>query len=227
MPYRQGLETADRAQAQCGSAPSQHHNTEWLKRGFDVALAIAIVLAFLPLGLIVLCVLLAQGRPLLIRHIRVGRHGRTFPCLKFRTMVVDADAVLQQHLAEEPRARAEWDATRKLRDDPRVTAVGRILRKSSLDEMPQLLNVLRGEMSLVGPRPIVPAEARYYGNRMAIYEQVRPGMTGAWQVSGRNDTSYDHRVALDCEYVAERSFRRDLAILALTVPAVLNARGTY
>ena len=198
-----------------------------LKRGFDLTATSIIVLLFSPLLVFVCAVLMTQGWPILIRHRRVGRAGRIFPCLKFRTMVVDADAVLNRHLAENPAARAEWESTRKLRDDPRVTPFGRVLRKSSIDELPQLFNVLRGEMSLVGPRPIVPAEIMHYGADIAVYQRVRPGLTGAWQVSGRSDLSYEGRVKLDCEYVRGRSFGRDLAILALTVPAVLRARGSY
>jgi exopolysaccharide production protein ExoY len=198
-----------------------------VKRGFDMTLAMGIILAFLPLLAIIFAALLVQGRPFLIRHQRVGRQGQLFPCLKFRTMVVNADATLKEHLAANAEARAEWEATRKLKVDPRVTAFGYVLRKSSLDELPQLINVLRGEMSLVGPRPIVSAEIQHYGNSMSFYEQVRPGMTGAWQISGRNDTSYAQRVALDCEYVATRSFRGDLVILLRTFPAVLAARGSY
>lgn len=198
-----------------------------LKRSFDVAAATGIILLLLPLIAIIFVALLFQGRPFFIRQQRVGHRGRLFPCLKFRTMIVDADVRLQQHLAGNAEARAEWEATRKLKDDPRVTAFGHVLRKSSLDELPQLINVLRGEMSLVGPRPIVPAEIRHYGSSIAYYEQVRPGMTGAWQVSGRSDTSYAQRVALDCDYVSTRTFRRDLAILAQTFPAVLAARGSY
>lgn len=198
-----------------------------LKRGFDVALSALIIVAFVPLLALVGAALSTQGWPIVIRHRRVGCGGRTFPCLKFRTMVVDAEAVLNRHLSENPAARAEWEATHKLKDDPRVTALGRVLRKSSLDELPQLINVLRGEMSLVGPRPIVPAEVRHYGADIAIYQSVRPGLTGAWQISGRSDVSYERRVALDRTYVSEQSFRRDLAILALTIPAVLKSKGSY
>ncbi|TXM67318.1 sugar transferase [Methylobacterium sp. WL69] len=209
------------------ASASGRETQDRLKRGFDVSLATGIIIAFLPLFLIILVALLFQGRPFFIQHPRVGHRGRMFPCLKFRTMVVDADAKLKEHLASNAEARAEWEATRKLKLDPRVTAFGHVLRKSSLDELPQLINVLRGEMSLVGPRPIVSAEVRHYGSSMGYYEQVRPGMTGAWQISGRNDTSYAQRVALDCEYVATRSFRRDLTILVQTFPAVLAARGSY
>lgn len=201
--------------------------SERLKRTFDVTAAAAILLTFLPLIALLSLALLTQGRPLMIRHRRVGRGGETFGCLKFRTMVVDAEAVLLRHLADNPEARAEWDSSHKLKNDPRVTALGRVLRKSSLDELPQLFNVLRGEMSLVGPRPIVPAEVIHYGTHIERYHEVRPGLTGAWQVSGRSDVSYDHRVALDCHYVASRSFGRDLGILLLTVPAVLKSKGSY
>ena len=201
--------------------------SERLKRSFDFAAAAAILMMFLPLILFVGFVLLTQGRPLLIRHRRIGRGGQSFPCLKFRTMVVDAEAVLQRHLAENPAAREEWDSSHKLKDDPRITALGRVLRKSSLDELPQLINVLRGEMSLVGPRPIVASEVIHYGIHIERYHEVRPGLTGAWQVSGRSDVSYDQRVALDCAYVAGRSFGRDLGILVLTIPAVLKSKGSY
>ena len=142
-------------------------------------------------------------------------------------MVVDADAMLQRHLAANPNARREWEATHKLKDDPRITALGKVLRKSSVDELPQFFNVLRGEMSLVGPRPIVASEAVHYGNHIAHYYAVRPGITGAWQVSGRSDLSYQQRVALDCKYVAGRSFGSDLSILIRTIPAVLVTKGSY
>ena len=215
------------AKLQVGAPAVGRQPSERLKRSFDVAAAAAMLLAFLPLFGLICFILLTQGRPLLIRHRRVGRGGATFPCLKFRTMVVDSDAVLQRHLAEDPAAREEWEATRKLKNDPRVTALGRVLRKTSIDELPQLLNVLRGEMSLVGPRPIVPAEVIHYGIHIERYHEVRPGLTGAWQISGRSDVSYEQRVALDCDYVAGRSFRRDLGILVKTVPAVLKSKGSY
>ena len=127
--------------------------------------------------------------------------------------------------ARDPAARAEWDATQKLRDDPRVTKYGRLMRDTSLDELPQLLNVLRGEMSLVGPRPIVQAEVPRYGSDIQLYHDAIPGLTGLWQVSGRSDTSYQRRVELDCEYVRTWSFWKDVAILFKTVPAVLLRRG--
>lgn len=210
-----------------GGTTPDRSASEWSKRSFDVAAAAAIVLVFLPLFALIGFALLAQGRPLLIRHKRVGRGGELFPCLKFRTMVVNGDEVLSRHLAADPTARDEWASSQKLKRDPRVTPLGRVLRKSSLDELPQLINVLRGEMSLVGPRPIVPAEAVHYGPHIEKYQAVRPGLTGAWQVSGRSDVSYNQRVSLDCHYVETRSFRRDIAIMLMTIPAVLKSKGSY
>ena len=128
-------------------------------------------------------------------------------------------------LANEPAAREEWFATQKLRNDPRVTPIGRILRKTSLDELPQLLNIMRGEMSLVGPRPIVDAEVARYGQEISFYYETRPGITGLWQVSGRSNTSYDHRVSLDVWYVRNWTLWHDLAILLKTIPAVLKKDG--
>jgi len=157
---------------------------------------------------------------------RLGRDGRSFGCLKFRSMVTDGEAVLAAHLAADPRARAEWAATHKLSNDPRITAIGQVLRKTSLDELPQLWNVLRGEMSLVGPRPIVPAEVARYGRAFQTCFAVPPGVTGLWQVSGRSDTSYAERVALDLDYASRWSLRRDIAIMLRTIPAVLAQRGS-
>ena len=156
---------------------------------------------------------------------RIGASGQVFECLKFRSMIANADAVLADLLARSPEAKAEWDATQKLRKDPRITPVGRLLRKTSLDELPQLINVVLGDMSLVGPRPIVASEVRFYGDKIAYYQAVRPGVTGLWQVSGRSDTTYDRRVQLDVWYVRNRSLWLDIAILFRTLPAVLSRRG--
>lgn len=198
------------------------------KRGLDLSLVLSALLVFLPVILALVAVLaLAQGRPIFIRHHRVGRGGSLFPCLKFRTMVVNGDEVLKTHLLADEGAAVEWEATRKLKRDPRVTRIGRILRKTSVDELPQLVNVLRGDMSLVGPRPIVLDETRHYGARLPLYHSVRPGLTGLWQVSGRSDVSYEHRVSLDSDYVSRWSLARDIWILARTVPAVLASRGSY
>ncbi|MCX7888412.1 MAG: sugar transferase [Rhodobacteraceae bacterium] len=198
------------------------------KRGFDIAVALAALVLFLPLFLgIVLMVRRSGPGPVLYGHTRIGFAGRPFRCLKFRTMVTDGDAVLARHLRDNPAARVEWDATRKLTADPRVTPLGHALRKLSLDELPQLLNVLRGEMSLVGPRPVVAEELARYGRSARYYLGARPGLTGLWQVSGRNDISYRRRVAFDRAYVGRWSPARDAAIIARTVPAVLLARGSY
>jgi exopolysaccharide production protein ExoY len=166
-----------------------------------------------------------DGAPVFFGHYRVGRNGRLFRCLKFRTMYRESQTMLQELLARDPAARAQWERDQKLVDDPRVTPVGRLLRRTSLDELPQLFNVLRGEMSLVGPRPITVGELTRYGRVRWHYLSVMPGMTGLWQVSGRNNTSYSQRVALDARYVEQRSFALDLAILLRTVRVVALREG--
>ena len=195
------------------------------KTCLDVSAAVAGLIVLLPLLLLVGLLVSLDGGPVLFAHSRIGRGGRSFPCLKFRTMAVNGDQILADYLAGDPAAAAIWAQQRKLANDPRVTRIGRILRKTSLDEMPQLLNVLRREMSLVGPRPIVAAEVPLYGECIVKYYRVRPGLTGAWQVSGRSTTSYERRVALDTQYVDDWSFRNDIAILARTIPAVLKGSG--
>lgn len=193
---------------------------------FLIALVALIFLA--PLMITVAFLVYAQdGGPAIFAHKRLGKGGRHFRCLKFRSMAMDAEERLAELLARDPVARAEWEKDHKLRDDPRVTKLGAFLRKSSLDELPQLLNVLRGEMSLVGPRPIVDAEVPKYGRRFRHYCAVKPGITGLWQVSGRNDTSYRSRVAMDCIYAERRSALLDAKIMVATVPAVLLSRGSY
>ena len=162
----------------------------------------------------------SMGRGILFSQPRVGLHGRPFDCLKFRTMIPGAEAALEAYLQSNPAARREWDASRKLQHDPRISSIGRFLRRSSLDELPQLLNVLRGDMSCVGPRPVVQAELPRYGVHMADYLSVRPGLTGLWQVSGRSHLSYDDRVALDADYIKHWTLMRDVVILFKTIPAV-------
>jgi lipopolysaccharide/colanic/teichoic acid biosynthesis glycosyltransferase len=161
----------------------------------------------------------------LFAHYRVGRDGKLFRCMKFRSMLRDSEQVLAQLLRDDPQARAEWARDQKLADDPRITSVGQFLRRSSLDELPQLLNVLRGEMSLVGPRPITVSELTRYGSVRWHYLSVRPGITGLWQVSGRNNTSYEERVALDRHYVEQRSWIGDIGILLRTVRVVVLREG--
>jgi Undecaprenyl-phosphate galactose phosphotransferase WbaP len=165
--------------------------------------------------------------PVFYRHTRIGRFGRKFHIFKFRTMTQNAEQVLQNHLDKSPHLKAEWDTTHKLKQDPRVTHLGTLLRKSSLDELPQLFNILRGEMSLVGPRPIVDAEVEKYGKCFGFYVQVRPGLTGLWQVSGRNNTTYEQRVELDEYYVHNRGLKMYFQILWKTVFVVLRRDGAY
>ncbi len=197
----------------------------WQKTLFDKVLAALMLLALAPVMAVIALLVRRDGGPALFGHRRIGAGGSTFQCLKFRTMVVDSDAVLAALLASDPAAAAEWAETQKLRADPRITGIGRFLRACSLDELPQLVNVLRGEMSLVGPRPIVEAEIARYGDNIVHYYAIRPGLTGLWQISGRSNTSYDHRVRLDVSYVRSWTFSKDLMILLKTVPAVLERRG--
>ncbi|HEX3401487.1 MAG TPA: undecaprenyl-phosphate galactose phosphotransferase WbaP [Acetobacteraceae bacterium] len=196
-----------------------------VKAAFDQVVAAAFVLLFAPLLLVLAAVVRSDGGPAFYRHRRIGASGRSFGCIKFRTMVTDADRVLDQVLATDPAAAAEWAATQKLNDDPRITRFGRFLRRSSLDELPQLFNVLRGEMSLVGPRPIVQAEVGRYAEDIEYYYETKPGLTGLWQVSGRSDTSYERRVRLDVWYVRNWTLWHDIAILLKTIPAVFLQRG--
>jgi undecaprenyl-phosphate galactose phosphotransferase len=192
---------------------------------FDVAGSATLLLLLAPAMLIIAALVRRDGGPVFYAQSRLGLGGRSFGCLKFRSMVMNGDDVLRRHLAADPRAAAEWEASAKLRAAPRITAVGRFLRATSLDELPQLINVLRLEMSLVGPRPITEREAPRYGDELAYYTAVRPGLTGLWQVSGRSDTSYARKVLLDSWYVRNWSFWQDIAILAKTIPAVVLRRG--
>lgn len=193
-----------------------------IKRMLDIALS-AGALVFLSPGLLLIAAILItiDGGPVIYRHDRVGRNGRMFGCLKFRSMYRDADRRLAAILEKDPERRKEWAENQKLFDDPRVHRFGRLLRRSSLDELPQLLNVLRGEMSIVGPRPIVANELPRYGEHADCYLAATPGITGLWQVSGRNGTGYDERVRLDVEYFHTRSTLRDLIIMLKTVRVVL------
>lgn len=174
----------------------------------------------------ILIILDSRGGPFYSQS-RIGKGGRKFRAYKFRTMVQNADQVLQRYLDESPELKAEWKATHKLKRDPRVTRVGAVLRKLSLDEMPQFWNIIIGDMSLIGPRPIVDAEIERYGKCFELYKQARPGLTGLWQVSGRSDTSYKQRVELDEYYLLHRSIKLDLLILVKTVYVVLGRKGAY
>jgi exopolysaccharide production protein ExoY len=196
-----------------------------LKRAFDMIAAGAAFLFLLPAFVtIALLVKLSDGGPVLYRHTRVGRQGARFDCLKFRTMAVDSEERLARILLADPIAAEEWQSSRKLRNDPRITALGAFLRKTSLDELPQLWNVLTGDMSLVGPRPITRAELDRYGRDRRYYLLVRPGITGLWQVSGRSSVSYERRIRYDREYLERWSWLREIAIIVMTIPAVLKTR---
>ncbi len=211
-----------------GGRPLRAADGVRVKRVLDVAMAALALIALAPL-MAVLAVLVwsVDGGPALYRHRRIGRYGATFDCLKFRSMHIRADEVLAAYLDENASAREEWALNHKLRNDPRITRIGRFLRASSLDELPQLWNIVRGEMSMVGPRPIVTSEIEKYGPYFPDYCSCTPGLTGLWQVSGRNDVSYQERVLLDAHYARSRTLMMDAAILMRTGPAVFGRRGSY
>jgi exopolysaccharide production protein ExoY len=198
---------------------------EAAKRLLDILGALALAVALSPLLLVVGLALARDRGPIIYRHTRTGRNGRTFGCLKFRTMVPNAEQVLRELLHQNPELQREWMRDQKLRDDPRVTAIGHFLRRTSLDELPQLWNVLKGEMSLVGPRPVVRDEWQRYGRHLDTFLAAKPGVTGLWQVMGRSDACYRRRVALDRYYVRKRSLLMDVYILLRTVKVVLLGRG--
>ena len=198
-----------------------------LKSAFDQVGACVLLILLAPLMITLAVLVRADGGPAFYRHRRIGAGGRTFECIKFRSMCFDADAVLRRLLAKDVRAAGEWAASQKLSSDPRITTVGRFLRRSSLDELPQLFNVLRGEMSLVGARPIVQDEISRYGCDIEYYYAAKPGLTGLWQVSGRSDTSYAERVRLDVWYVRNWTLWHDIAILFRTIPVVFLQRGAH
>jgi Undecaprenyl-phosphate galactose phosphotransferase WbaP len=198
-----------------------------LKRGFDVLGSGMMLLCFSPLFLMLAALVKLDGGDVFFAHKRIGYGGKPFRCLKFRSMMPNGHIALKNYLEANLEAQEEWETTCKLRDDPRVTRVGKFLRRHSLDELPQLINVLRGEMSLVGPRPISLAEINRYDDDIAYYYRVRPGITGVWQVSGRNTLSYAKRVQMDVWYVRNWSLWHDVAILCKTLPALLNQDGAY
>ncbi|WP_417277374.1 undecaprenyl-phosphate galactose phosphotransferase WbaP [Castellaniella sp.] len=202
-------------------------STRFVKRTFDLLGACTILLLLSPLLLTLTWLVMRDGGSPIYGHVRIGRDGKAFSCLKFRSMVLNSQEVLEDLLKNDPVARAEWDRDFKLRNDPRITRVGHFLRKSSLDELPQLLNVLKGEMSLVGPRPIIAEELERYGENKEYYLMAKPGVTGLWQVSGRNDVDYDTRVYFDAWYVKNWSLWNDIAILFKTVNVVLKKDGAY
>lgn len=197
------------------------------KRVFDIVVSSLLLLALAPLFAYLSWHIRRSGGPAVYAHPRVGKEGKLFNCLKFRSMVPDADKVLQDLLARDEAARAEWERDFKLKNDPRITPIGEFLRKTSLDELPQLWNVLKGEMSLVGPRPVVEDELERYGDLTDHYLEVRPGITGLWQISGRSNIEYSDRVNLDAWYVQNWSVWYDMVILLKTVRVVLHGDGAY
>ena len=196
-----------------------------IKRLIDVIGSLALLVLFSPLFLVVALMVSLDGGPVFYRHKRIGRDGKPFGCLKFRTMILGAEACLNEYLSYHPEQRREWEQDQKLAFDPRVTAISNVLRRLSLDELPQLVNVLVGEMSLVGPRPVTEGELKHYGAAASAYLAVRPGLTGPWQASGRNDVSYATRVAMDEAYVRNFSLWNDIVILLRTPGVVLSKKG--
>jgi exopolysaccharide production protein ExoY len=205
---------------------SQSIYSDALQRCLDVTIALTGLLVLWPVMVIAaVLVFLSSPGPIFYSHPRFGREGKIFGCLKFRTMKCNSDNLLHALLNSSPALNAEWQVARKLRKDPRTTAVTRFLRRYSIDELPQIFNVLRGEMSIVGPRPLATDEVHYYGGRFPIYCSMRPGITGLWTVSGRNDVTFFRRVELDCEYAQMRSLRSDIWIIFRTVPVVFRGTG--
>ncbi len=202
-------------------------SSRFLKRIFDIFGSFAIMLVLSPVLLFLAYTVSRDGGKPIYGHERIGRDGRKFKCLKFRSMVVNSQEVLAELLANDPVAREEWDKDFKLKNDPRITKIGSFIRKTSLDELPQLWNVFIGEMSLVGPRPIVEAELERYAGDVDYYLMAKPGMTGLWQVSGRNDIDYDTRVYFDAWYVKNWALWNDIAILFKTINVVLKKDGAY
>jgi exopolysaccharide production protein ExoY len=199
-----------------------------LKRAIDIVLALSGIILLAPLLIIsFIAVVVSSPGPALFRHRRVGFNGKHFYCLKFRTMVADAPQRLQKLLDSDPMAAAEWAASCKLRYDPRITPIGPLLRKSSLDELPQLFNVLRGDMSIVGPRPVTDEELVRYSSALNAYIACRPGITGLWQVSGRSTTTYRKRVACDTFYAHNWSIALDAKILVVTIPSLVLTDSAY
>lgn len=200
-----------------------------IKRAFDILFSIAVLVLGLPVFfLIALAIRLTSRGKIIYFHERIGRGGIPFRCYKFRTMHRNADARLKSLLDNNPALKLEWEQTRKLKYDPRITLIGKFLRKTSLDELPQFINVIKGDLSVVGPRPVVKAEIqKFYGLKSSKILSVRPGITCIWQVSGRSDTSYAQRIRLDEEYVDAQSFLLDLKLILKTIPAMLSSKGAY
>lgn len=201
--------------------------SQYTKRLSDVIIGTVCLILFSPMFLGLWYLIRRDGGPMLFKHRRIGREGKEFDCYKFRSMVSDNQDVLDRYLEKNPDQQAEWTASRKLKHDPRVTKIGHYLRRTSIDELPQLINVLKGEMSLIGPRPIVQDELHLYGQFRDYYLSMTPGMTGLWQVSGRTDTTYNERVRLDVWYTRNWSLWTDLVVLIKTVKTLIGRHGAY
>lgn len=202
-------------------------SSRMLKRSFDILFSMLIIIAVSPLFLFICWKVKKDGGPAIYGHERIGKNGTKFKCLKFRSMAVNSKELLEKLLEKDPQAREEWEETFKLKNDPRITSIGHLLRRTSMDELPQLFNVLKGEMSLVGPRPIIYEELERYEEQVDYYLMSKPGMTGLWQVSGRSDVDYETRVYFDAWYVKNWSMWNDIAILLKTVAVVLKRDGAY
>jgi exopolysaccharide production protein ExoY len=231
--YRMDSDALDGSEAGARRSPEVVHRHRRsplglaIKRGIDIVAALVFFTVFLPLFVLVaIGVRWSSHGPALYSQPRVGRHGRTFRFYKFRSMVVDSDEVLSAFLDSDSEAKSQWDAYQKLSDDPRITPFGRFIRKTSLDELPQFWNVLKGDMSLVGPRPCMPDQERLYGRHWGTYCALKPGLTGLWQVSGRNKLTYAERVRLDARYANEWTLWLDAKILLKTVKVVLTNDGS-
>jgi len=235
VPESSGLMWSEMRMRDCGGIAALEVQRELLqkssrfvKRAIDLCLAIGGSAIILPgVLLVALLIKLGSSGPAFYGHWRIGERGKPFRAWKFRTMVENADQVLEGYLDRDPAMRAEWVATQKLKKDPRITRIGKILRETSLDELPQVYNVIRGEMSLVGPRPIVDSEIIRYGEEFDLYQKVRPGITGLWQVSGRAETTYRQRVEMDVHYVRNWSIWLDFYLLVKTFGAVVRKQGAY
>lgn len=222
------MKPLDAKRVWCRVAADMDVKTYKSKRAFDVAGALAMCALFAPIAACAgILVWRQSGRPVVFSHRRVGQGGKSFDVYKFRSMVKDADVRLEALLQADHKAAEEWASSHKLKDDPRVTAVGRFLRKTSLDELPQIFNVLKGDMSLVGPRPVVEQELEKYGASLPYYLALKPGLTGLWQISGRSDVSYDERVALDVQYARKHGLLADLLIVLKTAKVLVSDRSAY
>ena len=212
-----------------GFSELRNEKQDYVKRGLDLIICLSMLpLVLLIMALVAICIKVESPGKVFFNDYRIGKSGRTFLCYKFRSMYIDSDRILQEYLEQDDEARQEWEEFQKLRGyDPRVTAVGRFIRKTSLDELPQVINVLLGDMSLVGPRPYLPREKDIIGDYLDIICQVQPGITGIWQVSGRSDVNFAGRLELDEWYVKNRSILIDIKCLLKTAQIVLLGKGAY